>query len=82
MERLLIDALILLISAVLSLLSVAWGWQGVMAKAIVLRGNHYKGTIAVILSSILMCIGSSTGCIIVYQVAQFIQGASPFLLPR
>ncbi len=82
MERLLIDALILVIGAVLGLISVAWGWQGVMAREIVLRGHHYKGIVAVLLSAILVCIGTSTSCIVVYQVARFIQGASPFLLPR
>ncbi len=51
-------------------------------KEIVLRGHHYKGIAALIVSSMLMCIGTSGGCFVVYQVAQFVQGATPYLLPR
>jgi hypothetical protein len=51
-------------------------------KEIVLRGHHYKGIAALIVSSMLMCLGTSGGCIIVYQVTQFVQGVTPFLLPR
>jgi hypothetical protein len=83
MDRLLVDALILLISAVFAVVSVVWGWQGITTKEIVLRGrHHYKGIAALIVSSMLMCMGTSVGCIIVYQVARFVQGATPFLLPR
>jgi hypothetical protein len=82
MDRLLVDALILLISAAFAVLSVVWGWQGITMKEIVLRGHHYKGIAALIVSSMLMCIGTSVGCLVVYQVAQFVQGATPFLLPR
>jgi hypothetical protein len=82
MDRLLVDALILLISAAFAVLSVVWGWQGIRMKEIVLRGHHYKGIAALIVSSMLMCMGTSVGCIIVYQVTQFVQGVTPFLLPR
>ncbi len=82
MDRLLVDALILLITAVFAVLSVVWGWQGITTKEIVLRSYHYKGIAALIVSSMLMCLGTSGGCIIVYQVTQFVQGVTPFLLPR
>jgi hypothetical protein len=82
MDRLLVDALILLISAVFAVVSVVWGWQGITTKEIVLRGrHHYKGIAALIVSSMLMC-WARPSVHHVYQVARFVQGATPFLLPR
>lgn len=82
MDRLLVDLLIVLVSAILSIGFTVWGWRGIAAKEIVLRGNHYKGIVAVFLSAILMCMGTSTGCLIAYQVGLFIQGMTPYLLLR
>jgi len=69
-DRLLVDLLVVLFSAILSVVCVVLGWQGIAAKEIVLRGHHYKGIVAVFLSAIA------------YQVGLFVQGLTPFLLPR